>query len=495
MATMLLLAVMGGAAGMADWGFPEDRDVVVLTPVTHEELLRAFDEVLMYYFLPDCDHCINFEDGFHQLALNFKEGDRRLPFAKLDCRAHLEFCHRQALPTFPFLKLFVRGHALVYYGERRPGPLREFVERALARAPATVPLAQLEEALRAAAGLTMVFVGRRAKEGFHLLDLLSKQDHSAVFFHLEPVPGLAEHILFQPLEEPALEGRHIVFQALVPHLCPPATALEHLARCLEELRSPAVMELGPAVLDMMHTLPQRWMFLFAQHRESSVAADFARFARDNRQSMRFVLAAEDGPYPGLLPRFKAGLMVEPGQSLPQVRLADTAMMLEGATRYALEGTVSYTALRAFHRRVLDGSLSPALRSEEFEARPLGRLTALSGRSFERQLAAAQRDAVVLFHGELETDAASRELLETLEELVGNDENADVSFFALNADRNELRTFHSTERPLVLLFGRRDPTHPRVHAGPAAPDALQAFIDSRRTLLQTPVGAASLASDL
>jgi len=43
---------------MADWGYPEIDDVVILNPSNHDKFLRDFDEVLVYYFLPDCKYCI-----------------------------------------------------------------------------------------------------------------------------------------------------------------------------------------------------------------------------------------------------------------------------------------------------------------------------------------------------------------------------------------------------------------------------------------------------
>lgn len=490
----LLVVVVGAALAQADWGFEEEDDVVVLSPETHARLLEAREEVLVYYHLPRCEHCVKFDDDYSQLALSYKEGDRRVPLAKLDCNLHLTFCRQLGVPTFPFFKLFIRGHPLVYYGERTPAGLKGFVDNALNRAPLTLPLEQLPARLQEGQ-LSVIFAGRKSKRGYHLLDLLSKYDRKAAFFHVEASPELSHHALFEALGEFELEGRHIVFEGRTPHLCAPATTFELLENCIADVRHPAVMELGHEVSRFISASPQRWMILFVRDGEDTAVADFTRFAQNHRQAMKFVLAQDDTPNAALLQRFKDALLVTADESLPKLFLVDSTLMLEGAVRYRFEGTLSYTTLRAFYRRVLDKSLSPVSKTEDFDARPLGTLTAISGRSFDQYATSSAADALVLYHAELENCSASRELLAALEPLTAAPANQGVGFFAFNADRNDLRVFHSQQRPLLLLFGRRDPGLPRVYTGPAQAEQLQAFIDSRKTLVRSRGDFGSLTDEL
>lgn len=74
---------------MADWGYPEIDDVVILNPSNHDKFLRDFDEVLVYYFLPDCKYCIVMNRFYSRLALEYKERDQRIPLAKFNCNKHL----------------------------------------------------------------------------------------------------------------------------------------------------------------------------------------------------------------------------------------------------------------------------------------------------------------------------------------------------------------------------------------------------------------------
>jgi hypothetical protein len=58
---------------MADWGYPEIDDVVVLKAANHDQFVNDFDEALVYYHLPKCKHCARMDKFFGALALEYKE--------------------------------------------------------------------------------------------------------------------------------------------------------------------------------------------------------------------------------------------------------------------------------------------------------------------------------------------------------------------------------------------------------------------------------------
>lgn len=112
------LLILNCAAAMADWGYPEINDSVVLTPANHDQFLRDYEEAFVYYYLPKCYYCQVINQFFDELALEWKEKDFRIPFAKFNCIKHVEFCESHAIPVFPFLKFYIRGHPISYYGRR-----------------------------------------------------------------------------------------------------------------------------------------------------------------------------------------------------------------------------------------------------------------------------------------------------------------------------------------------------------------------------------------
>lgn len=60
---------------MADWGYPEIDDVVILNSSNHQQFLNDFDEALVYYHLPKCKHCVEMDKFFGAMALDYKERD------------------------------------------------------------------------------------------------------------------------------------------------------------------------------------------------------------------------------------------------------------------------------------------------------------------------------------------------------------------------------------------------------------------------------------
>lgn len=125
---------------MADWGFPEIKDVVILTPLNHDEFLREYEEALVYYTLPECRYCIVINQFYSELALEWKERDPRIPFAKFNCLKHAEFCENLNIPLFPYIKFYIRGHPLIYLEHRNKYALNKFVENILEKEPIQIDL-------------------------------------------------------------------------------------------------------------------------------------------------------------------------------------------------------------------------------------------------------------------------------------------------------------------------------------------------------------------
>ena len=41
----------------ADWGYAELNDSIIATPENFGALLENFEEIFVYFHLPDCKHC------------------------------------------------------------------------------------------------------------------------------------------------------------------------------------------------------------------------------------------------------------------------------------------------------------------------------------------------------------------------------------------------------------------------------------------------------
>lgn len=162
---------------MADWGYPEINDSVILTPQNHDQFIRDYEEALIYYHLPNCKYCVIINKFFSELSLEWKERDPRVPFAKFNCSKHIEYCENLAIPVFPFIKFYIRGHPIPYYGKRLKYNLNKFVEDIMKKEPIEINFEKIIDK-NFHKETFLVYFGNKNTKTYHYYDLNSK-------YHLE----------------------------------------------------------------------------------------------------------------------------------------------------------------------------------------------------------------------------------------------------------------------------------------------------------------------
>lgn len=479
---MFLLLCACAVRAEADWGQPEEEDVVVLTPANFDSFLRQYDEVLVYFYLPNCVHCHKFDKFYPALALQYKEADPRVPFAKFNCKHHVGFCAAKGIPTYPYIKLYIREHPLIYYGSRTRNALREFVANVMERTPLKVTIDQLEVFSHQNKPV-VVLIGSKSKTATHTLDLMCKYDKEAFFLTIEASPELEKHFLFENIPRP-LAGRTIIFAHDRPaEICAAAASFDGLENCLFHFRHASLLELGPEFEKLVKEGPQRWAVLFTAVGNAPEVDDFDTVARDFKRKMKFVLASEDSAHPKLVAQLRELLLVDDSFTLPQVRVFDTAFMLLPSDKYRLNQPFSQNSLRQFLAAVLSKSIEPYILSESLENVAYGKIRALSGDSFKAKVLVEGQDSVILYHDDFEECAESKRLLDLLTVLAEDKKYEGVQFFAINGRKNEIGVFQSGKYPAVLLFGKKDLTRPRYRLEIADEKELRQFVDSRKTIVK------------
>lgn len=178
---LLMLAIASQAAAMADWGYPEVRDVVILERHNHDQFVRDFEVKVVQYSTSDCIHCHEFDLSYSKLALFFKEHDPRVPLAKIDCSVHEEFCSDHLIPVYPFVKIYVKNHAIPYFGPRSEARLRQFIISILRRSPTTVDskdilLYSKSKSIQGQKRLKLLYFGQNTEKSYSIFDLVCKTD-------------------------------------------------------------------------------------------------------------------------------------------------------------------------------------------------------------------------------------------------------------------------------------------------------------------------------
>ena len=70
-----LIFILSGILTMADWNYPEIKDVVILNPSNYDHFLSDYEETVIYFYLPECKYCIIMDKFYSSLALEWKENE------------------------------------------------------------------------------------------------------------------------------------------------------------------------------------------------------------------------------------------------------------------------------------------------------------------------------------------------------------------------------------------------------------------------------------
>lgn len=72
---LIYFLILNLVNSMADWGYSEINDTVILTPGNHDQFLWDYEEAMVYYYLPKCKYCIVINKFYDEMALEWKEKD------------------------------------------------------------------------------------------------------------------------------------------------------------------------------------------------------------------------------------------------------------------------------------------------------------------------------------------------------------------------------------------------------------------------------------
>jgi len=123
------------ALSSAEWGYIEENDVVSLTKATHNNFLKDYEYAVISYMSPNCKTCKDMKVWFHDLALDFKEYETKLPVAMLNCEKYPDFCGQLLIPVFPEIRFYIKEHPISYNGPRNVKYLEKWIKEKLAHTP------------------------------------------------------------------------------------------------------------------------------------------------------------------------------------------------------------------------------------------------------------------------------------------------------------------------------------------------------------------------
>ena len=369
---------------MADWGYPEHKDVVILGKHNFDAFLKDFEMALVAFSSQWCDHCKELDSELTKLAIYFKDHEERIPVAKVDCTKQPEFCSDHMVPVFPFLNFYVRGHPIPYLGRHQTEVrLRSHIHSILANSPNRLDsLAQLNTGKQFSSKLGSKPRTRRSVyylppplkptsnedhhssrgldtseilKPFHLYDLSCKLNtwlecywtNNLTLF--ESAGGREDHPLI-------LISRKKKVTSFPYH----PNTLEDLTDYLFHFRYPGLREADGRFERDIIKKSRDFLTVFVPQRTDSAVESFRQACRYLRLRGNCILASLDSEHPEIVSKLAKALDTDM-KSLPAVVYAQSVHDYT-LKRYKFRGDLTNSALEAFLTEVWNGERNSDLKS-------------------------------------------------------------------------------------------------------------------------------------
>ncbi len=473
---------------MADWGYPEIDDIVILNPQNHDEFLEKYEEVFIYYYLPDCKYCILLEKFLPDLALEFKETEKRVPFASLNCNRHMSYCDGHAIPTFPFLKFYIRKHPLTYMGARTKNDIKYYIEDKLYLEPLELnedSFFTLMDRTKNIGIFHAFYFGKKKSKLYHIFDLNFKYHQEIDFYFIESPKDLKRYIksgIFEDsvLQKSKLKSNIFMIKDDKSYHFNNKPTFDNLDKFIFNLKHPNIITLNKNFYKVVANGPEQFFVLFVNSMEDPNIPEFEKFAKDNRREMNFLIASEDTFHTEIFTNLKDRLLIEDTE-IPCARIFESVFSLEKLDKYKLPGELSYSYYQELFTAMRSNTISSYLKNRVLEKTSYGNVKALNAHIFEENILVAGQDSVVLYHSNFDQDEESQKMLDIVNEFSEKERYKNVKFFCINGDLNEIRSFSHDIKPILLLYSKRNLLSPKFYEGPPNKKAIKKFIKSKKDI--------------
>jgi hypothetical protein len=354
-----LLFLLGSAFCLADWGYPEVKEVVILERHSHDQFVRDFEVKVVQYSSSMCGHCKQFDHAYSRTALFFKDYHHRVPFASVDCSTNQEFCSDHLVPVYPFVKVYVRNHAITYFGPRTERALKKFVKHILGRNLKIVEntdmvsqarKSNIEGKLRPA----ILYFGTKTEKQFHMAELLCKVNNKLVCLYTPDTTlasqfGLNSHSKLVMLKT---TGKNVIFKAQKFNF-------DMLEGFVFDNMHRRVHEIGNRFRKSVVNGGRDSLILFVQNILDPISKKFEKAVKAFRKDLPCFIASSDSGDQELVRKLVKALNID---TLPTILLAKH---VHGMTfqRYTYKYSLESKHLRNFLENVWNKRLLPDLKSE------------------------------------------------------------------------------------------------------------------------------------
>lgn len=135
---LVCLLLASSALAAAEWGFPEEDDVIVLKESNFDEAIKKFEFVLVEFYAPWCGHCKKLTPEYAAAAKILKDASPAVPLAKVDATENSALATKYSVQGYPTLKFFIKGEPIDFNGGRTQAEIVNWIKKKTGPASVTV---------------------------------------------------------------------------------------------------------------------------------------------------------------------------------------------------------------------------------------------------------------------------------------------------------------------------------------------------------------------
>ena len=94
-------------------------DVLQFTDANFDSKIGRYENALVEFYAPWCDHCKKLAGEYKKAASILKENDPPVALIKLDCKVETKVCRKYDVNSYPTLKIFKNGEMVSDYNGPR----------------------------------------------------------------------------------------------------------------------------------------------------------------------------------------------------------------------------------------------------------------------------------------------------------------------------------------------------------------------------------------